>query len=320
MRPALHSDFQVREPMHPLFGGMPRTNVLMEVSANQGYTGHQIHVCNFAQQWRSYLDWDTMAGPHGGPLTIRELLTAEERGGVSAWGGGMACVSNVGNMANLTGHILAAANMVNAPRTLPASFESLLPPAASNPAGRPDARCPWQPIFLTPNDAPMQYACGRLAWDPTLPAEDIDREWAAMTFPSSGPAVIDVVADILARSWLVYEGYTSPMGIGFMVGQNNPFGCAPKTNRSAGERPGGAKCPPTPHPPPGVSYCECRGTRTRAANFQVAPQSTIDGIECQQSRSSHAADDRLDEPLRQLRLCELFAEGARLRPHINGLG
>ena len=214
-------DFQVREPVHPLLGGMPQTNVMMEVSANQGYTGHQIHVCNLAQQWKSYLEWDTMAGPGGSSLTIAQLLTAEERGGASAWGGGMACVSNVGNRDNMTGHVLAAANT---------------------------------------------YACGRLAWDPTLDAGAVDREWAAMTFPAEGEgegegaggggATVDAVTDILGRSWLVYEGYTSPMGIGFMIGQNNPFGCAPKTNRSAGggEGPGGAQCPPTPHPPFGASY------------------------------------------------------------------
>jgi alpha-glucuronidase len=219
--------------MHPLLGGLNATNVMMEVSANQGYTGHQIHVCNFAQQWRTYLDWDTMAGhpetngtsgtDSGTPsLTIAHLLTARERGGASKWGGGLACVSNIGNVNNLTGHVLAAANT---------------------------------------------YACGRLAWDPTLAAETVDREWATMTFPEhhhdsdhgggSNGAVVDTVVDILGRSWLVYEGYTSPMGIGFMIDQHNPFGCAPKTNRSSGEGgwgPDGAKCPPAPPPPPGVSY------------------------------------------------------------------
>ena len=39
-----------------------------------------------------------------------------------------------------------------------------------------------------------------------------------------------------------------------MIGQDNPFGCAPKTNRTAGEGPGGSVCPPTPKPPNGVSF------------------------------------------------------------------
>jgi len=135
----------------------------------------------------------------GGKLTMAELLTQQ------AWGGGMACTSNIGNFRNYTGHVLAAANT---------------------------------------------YGCGRMAWDPTLKAIQVDREWALMTFPGEGTqrtgnVVVDTVVDILQRSWLVYEGYYSPMGIGFIIGQDNPFGCAPQTNRShgGGEGPDGAVCP-----------------------------------------------------------------------------
>ena len=32
-------DFQVREPLHPLFGAMKNTNVMMEVSAPIQYSG-----------------------------------------------------------------------------------------------------------------------------------------------------------------------------------------------------------------------------------------------------------------------------------------
>ena len=128
---------------------MPESNVMMEVSSNQGYTGHQIHVCNFAQQWEYYFAWDTKwASPS---LTIAELLTSEARGGRSTWGGGLACVSNLGNFATYTGHVLAAANT---------------------------------------------YACGRMAWDPTVPAATVDREWAAMTFPAGGAAAVDAVANL----------------------------------------------------------------------------------------------------------------------------
>ena len=71
-----------------------------------------------------------------------------------------------------------------------------------------------------------------------------------MTFPSESgggtTSVVDTVTDILSRSWLVFEGYTSPMGIGFIAGQDNPFGCAPKTNytRGGGQGPNGSVCPP----------------------------------------------------------------------------
>ena len=128
----------------------------------------------------------------------------------------MACTSNIGNFRNYTGHVLAASNT---------------------------------------------YACGRLAWNPTLTAKEVDEEWALMTFPSSFKSnvksnkqtsnniqtnpVVDVVIGILQKSWLTYEGYSSPMGIGFIIGQDNPYGCAPKTNRSkgGGEGPGGIVCP-----------------------------------------------------------------------------
>jgi len=77
-----------------------------------------------------------------------------------------------------------------------------------------------------------------------------------MTFPLSKGSpqhsmnqvskVVETVVDILQQSWLIYEGYSSPMGIGFIIGQDNPFGCAPKTNRSkggGGEGPDGTVCP-----------------------------------------------------------------------------
>jgi alpha-glucuronidase len=36
-------DFQIREPLHPLLGGLSNTNVMMEVQAAQEYTGQQVH-------------------------------------------------------------------------------------------------------------------------------------------------------------------------------------------------------------------------------------------------------------------------------------
>ncbi|MBO5175858.1 MAG: alpha-glucuronidase, partial [Lachnospiraceae bacterium] len=38
-------DFQVREPVAPLLGGLKKTNQMMEVQIAQEYTGHQIDVC-----------------------------------------------------------------------------------------------------------------------------------------------------------------------------------------------------------------------------------------------------------------------------------
>jgi len=130
----------------------------------------------------------------------------------------MACVSNLGTFANWTGHVLAGANT---------------------------------------------YGFGRLAWDPTQAAEDINREWAQMTFPSmpstsperspTAPPdtkVVNTVVKILSRTREVYEGYTSPLGIGFIVfgGGNYKAGhgaCAPATP-GPGDGPGGQMCPSSP--------------------------------------------------------------------------
>ena len=38
-------DFQVREPISPLFGGLMKTNQMLEVQIAQEYTGQQRHIC-----------------------------------------------------------------------------------------------------------------------------------------------------------------------------------------------------------------------------------------------------------------------------------
>ena len=42
-------DFQVREPMHPLLGGLKNTNVMMETQVTQEYTGQGIHVVSLTK-------------------------------------------------------------------------------------------------------------------------------------------------------------------------------------------------------------------------------------------------------------------------------
>ncbi len=60
------------------------------------------------------------------------------------------------------------------------------------------------------------YGFGRLAWAPELSAETIAREWAALTF-GLDEAVRDAVTGMLVSSRQVYESYTSPLGLGWMV-------------------------------------------------------------------------------------------------------
>jgi alpha-glucuronidase len=95
-------DFQVREPVSPLFGALKKTRHLMEWQITQEYTGHQIDLCFLPRIWEDILDFDTARGEHA---VIRELLGAP--GGIE----GLAAVSNVGLDNNWTGHTLAQANL-----------------------------------------------------------------------------------------------------------------------------------------------------------------------------------------------------------------
>ena len=52
-------DFQVREPVHPLFGGLQHTNQMLEVQIAQEYTGQQIDVCYLVPMWKEVLDFST---------------------------------------------------------------------------------------------------------------------------------------------------------------------------------------------------------------------------------------------------------------------
>ena len=61
------------------------------------------------------------------------------------------------------------------------------------------------------------YAYGRLTWDPTLTAEQVLDEWVALTFGDSSPELRSTVHDLLSASLDVYEQYTAPLGVGFMV-------------------------------------------------------------------------------------------------------
>jgi alpha-glucuronidase len=64
-------DFQVREPVSPLFGALPRTNEAMELQVTQEYTGQQRHLCYLAPMWKELLDFDLQAA--GGSIVPRAV-------------------------------------------------------------------------------------------------------------------------------------------------------------------------------------------------------------------------------------------------------
>lgn len=166
-------DFQVREPVSPLFGGMRATNQILEVQIAQEYTGQQRHVCYLLPMFREVLKFHTYCQQDQD--TVGDLISGRTYGQKY---GGMAAVINTGADDNWTGHDLAAAN--------------------------------W-------------YGFGRLSFDGNLTAEEIATEWICLTF-GSDPSVMSVVYGILMNSWHVYESYTSPLGIGWMVNPGHHYG------------------------------------------------------------------------------------------------
>lgn len=99
-------DFQVREPVSPLLGGLRNTNQIMELQITQEYTGQQKHVCFLVPQWKEILDFDTLSKGKGS--TIKKIIAGEVHPQEHC---GIAAVSNIGNDLNWTGHQLAQANL-----------------------------------------------------------------------------------------------------------------------------------------------------------------------------------------------------------------
>ena len=77
-------DFQVREPVSPLFYAMPRTRLALEFQLAQEYTGHQIDIYAMPPLWREVIDAIGQDAPQA-----------------------IAAVSNLGRDENWTGHPFA---------------------------------------------------------------------------------------------------------------------------------------------------------------------------------------------------------------------
>ncbi len=98
-------DFQVREPVHPLFGGLTKTNQMLEVQIAQEYTGQQRHLCYLLPMFQEILRFRTYVKE--GDDTVRDIVSGRTFGQHNC---GMAAVVNTGNDENWTGHDMAAAN------------------------------------------------------------------------------------------------------------------------------------------------------------------------------------------------------------------
>ncbi len=101
-------DFQVREPISPLFGKLKHTHQMLEVQIAQEYTGHQIDVCYLIPWFKEVLAFQTYAKGRDESATVGEIISGKTYQNKYA---GMVAVANTGNDENWTGNDLAAANL-----------------------------------------------------------------------------------------------------------------------------------------------------------------------------------------------------------------
>ncbi len=166
-------DFQVREPVSPLFGGLEKTNQMLEVQAAQEYTGQQRHFCYLVPMWKETLDFKTYCKPDRD--TVADIVGGRTYCQSAC---GMAAVTNTGNDENWTGHDFAGLN--------------------------------W-------------YGFGRLAFTTSLSAKEIAEEWIKLAVTKE-PAAVKALTEMALCSREVYEKYTSPLGIGWMVNPSHHYG------------------------------------------------------------------------------------------------
>ncbi len=98
-------DFQIREPISPLLGGLKKTNQMLEVQVAQEYTGHQIDVCYLIPMFKEILEFKTYCAEEND--TIADVISGRTLGNKNT---GIAAVVNTGNDKNWTGNDLAGAN------------------------------------------------------------------------------------------------------------------------------------------------------------------------------------------------------------------
>jgi alpha-glucuronidase len=100
-------DFQVREPVSPLFAGLQKTNTAIELQVSQEYTGQQRHLVFLVPMWKEALDTDMMISKTA-PSRVRDIVTGKTFGRSN---GGFVGVVNVGLDDYWLAHPLAMANL-----------------------------------------------------------------------------------------------------------------------------------------------------------------------------------------------------------------
>jgi alpha-glucuronidase len=98
-------DFQPREPFHPLFGAMPKTQLALELQVTKEYLGEDTHLAYLGTLYEEVLQTDTYA--KGAGSTVARIVdgTLEEHTSSAIAG-----VANIGNDTNWTGSHFNQAN------------------------------------------------------------------------------------------------------------------------------------------------------------------------------------------------------------------
>ena len=99
-------DFQVREPVSPLFAGLRHTSQAIELETTQEYTGQQRHMVYLVPMWKTALDTDMRAG--GRSTTVKSIVEGKAFDQPT---GGFVSVVNVGLDINWMHHPMALANL-----------------------------------------------------------------------------------------------------------------------------------------------------------------------------------------------------------------
>nr|AGU10633.1 Glycosyl hydrolase family 67 middle domain [uncultured organism] len=105
-------DFQPREPVHPLFGAMPATPLMIEFQVTKEYLGFATHLAYLGPLFQEALRFDTRAGAGAGAgadarsLTVAQALQGAQAGKV----GGIAGVANIGSSRTWSGSDFDQAN------------------------------------------------------------------------------------------------------------------------------------------------------------------------------------------------------------------
>lgn len=98
-------DFQPREPVHPLFGAMPKTPLMMEFQITKEYLGQGTHLVGLSSMYEEVLQTDTYAKGQGS--TVAKVITGELDGHSLS---GIAGVANIGTARNWTGNLFGQAD------------------------------------------------------------------------------------------------------------------------------------------------------------------------------------------------------------------